>query len=552
MLNANIKLRRLTVNEQLVEGKSLVMLTWRSIKRPTVILSLLLITWANRSRAADPPTLGRLRLVALSNDSFDGVPAGVTVDQFSQPHVDAAGRVGIKARLVVGPGGVSSSNDSAIWSETQPGTLHYVAREGDLIPGLNYRFSDPDPGSTWNLSDAGTSFFVAGMTSTTNPATGNSAVFKFSPTTGFQVVAVSSPVGGGIPSTNSDFFSNFLDINESGNVTMQTGVGSGPVWSLDPIGLVQVAPTAVFPALNDFGDVAYRVNNIDNARRLEVWDRASGQRIVMSQNQVAPGAGGATFFRMGDQGTFGNANGKVSFIGGLQGAGVTQDNDFGIWSESGRGGPVTLDLREGQHAPGTPAGDVLAGFSQSSQPLTFSRSGTVALRLALAGPDVSSTNDSGVWAGMTPSQLHLAVREGDPAPGTEPGLVFSQFDQAGVTQDGRAVFQAFLSGSGLAPDRDRGLWAEGIDGLLHLVVRRGDSVQLPSGEVVQLTSVQFTPGFGVSGLGYVAFLSDLSNGKRAIFVSNVALVPEPAAALLAVAAVGTMSLIARPSRRRRG
>jgi hypothetical protein len=521
----------------------------RSTKRLTFIVSLLLVASTSRSWAANPPVLGGLRLVALSNDSFDGVPAGVVIDQFSQPHVDTSGRVGFKARLVVGPGGVNSSNDTAIWSENQPGTLRYVAREGDLVPGLNYRFNEPDSGETTNDSDAGTKFFVGGMTSTLNPATSNSAVFKYSPITGFQVAATSSAVGGGIPSTNSDFFSNFLDTSESGYVAMQTGAGFGPIWSLDSVGVTQAAGTGSFPALNNLGDVAYRVISANNLRRLEVWNRVGGQRVVVSQNQAAPGASGATFFRMGDEGTFGNANGKVSFIGWLQGAGVTEENDFGIWSESSRGGPIVLDLREGQHAPGTPAGDVWADFSQFSLPLTFTRSGTVAMRLALTGPDVSLTNDTGVWAGLAPSQLHLAVREGDAAPGAEPGLVFSQFDQAGATQDGRAVFQAFLSGSGLDPNRDRGIWAEGIDGLVHLVARRGDSVQLPSGEVVQLTSIQFTPGFGVSGSGFVTFVSDLSNGKRAVFVSNVALVPEPMSGLLAVIAVGAMSAVGKRKRR---
>jgi hypothetical protein len=248
---------------------------------------------------------------------------------------------------------------------------------------------------------------------------------------------------------------------------------------------------------------------------------------------------------MGDEGSFTNTNGKVSFVGWIAGASVTEDNDFGIWSESSRGGPIVLDVREGQHAPGTPAGDAWTGFNQFSLPLTYSRSGSLALRLGLTGPDVLPTNDTAVWAGVTPSQLHLAVREGDHAPGAEADIVFSQFDQAGSTVDGRAVFQAFLSGSSLDPNRDRGIWAEGIDGILHLVARRGDSVQLPSGDVVQLTSVEFAPDFSVSGAGYVTFVSTLSNGQKAVFVSNVALVPEPTSALLVVVAITAISAVRR-------
>jgi hypothetical protein len=248
---------------------------------------------------------------------------------------------------------------------------------------------------------------------------------------------------------------------------------------------------------------------------------------------------------MGEYGSFTNAGGKISFIGWLAGANVTENNDFGIWSESVPNGPLVLDLREGQHAPGTPDGVVWAGFHQYSLPLTFSRSGSLALRLELAGPDVLPTNNTGVWSGVSPSQLHLVVREGDSAQGTEDGTRFSQFDLAGSTIDGRGIFFAFLSGIGLDPNRDRGIWAEGVDGALHLIARRGDSVQLPSGEVVQLTSIQFDPEYGVSVLGHVAFLGGLSNGLQAIFVSSVAAIPEPPVSSLVIAAITCIRLVRR-------
>jgi hypothetical protein len=528
--------------------------SFRSIKYSVLIAALLSGICSSRLCAVSPPILSGIRTVALSNDSFQGVPSGVVIDQFGYPRVDILGRVGFKAQLLRGPAAVDFNNDTAIWLESEPGTLRYVAREGDPVPGLNYRFNDPDSGEYLRMSNDGSIYFPGGMTSTSSPTTFNSAIFKSSPTSGSQVMVVSSPAGGGIPTTNTDFFSNFLGFNSLGHITMQTGTGFGPIWVLDSVGLSQIAPTGSFPMINDLGDAAYRVIDNNNLRRLEVWNRnPRASRVIARQNQVAPGTGGATFFRMGDESSFTDANGKVSFVGWVVGTNVTEDNDFGVWSETSPGGPLALDLREGQHATGTVAGDVWTGFDQFSLPVTYSRNGTVAMRLGLAGSDVGTTNDSGVWAGKSASQLHLVAREGDQAAGTEPGTLFSQFDMAGTTTDGRGVFQAFLSANGLDPNRDRGIWAEGLDGVLHLVARRGDSVRLPSGEVTQLTSVQFDTQLGVGGLGYVAFISTLANGQRGVFVSSIAAVPEPSSLVqsyLGIVAIATMAGIGRRSNRR--
>jgi hypothetical protein len=512
----------------------------------TLVVTLACGIWSSRLNAVNTPILGGIRTVALSNDSFQGVPSGIVIDQFATPRTDSSGRVGFKARLRQGPGSVDFTNDTAIWSESEPGVLRYVAREGDPVPGFNLRFNEPEPGENLRMSNAGDVYFIAGIASTSGPSISSSGIFKFSPSTGFQVMAVSSPVGASIPTAGGagTFFSNFMDFNEAGNITMQTGTGSGPIWALDASGLASV-PTglAAFPAINEAGDIAYRATNSNSVHRIDVWNRTKPVRTVASENQIAPGTGGSVFMSMGDQSSFANANGKVSFIARLSGAGISESNDFGVWSETTPGGPIALDLREGQHAPGTMAGDVWSIFNQFFVPLIFNRSsGSVALRLDLSGPDVTTANDKGVWAGTSPSQLHLVAREGDQAPGTEPGTLFSDFGSATTTTDGRGVFVASLSANGLDPNRSSGIWAEGLDGILHLVARRGDYVQLPSGEVTQLTSLEYNPDMGVGGLGYVSFISNLANGQRGVFVSNIALVPEPST--LAQAYLGILAIAA--------
>src|SRR5262245_2038071 len=83
------------------------------------------------------PTPG-LRTVALSNQALPGIPADAVVEQFQYPLVDATGRAAFKVRLQEGPGGVDSSNRTAIWSEAASNDLRYVARERNQVPNLQY------------------------------------------------------------------------------------------------------------------------------------------------------------------------------------------------------------------------------------------------------------------------------------------------------------------------------------------------------------------------------------------------------------------------------
>src|SRR3954469_9135731 len=166
-----------------------------------LLIALTCSSWSSRLPAVNIPTLSGIRTVALSTDLFEGVPAGVVIDQFAYPRVDSSGRVGFKARLRQNSGGVNFNNDTAIWSESGPGALRFVAREGDPVPGLNYRFDEVEPGEDVRMSNGGNVFFLAGISSISGPSNHSSGIFRFSPSTGFQVMAVSSPVGTNIPTT---------------------------------------------------------------------------------------------------------------------------------------------------------------------------------------------------------------------------------------------------------------------------------------------------------------------------------------------------------------
>src|SRR5262245_54167219 len=97
-------------------------------------------------------------------------------------------------------------------------------------------------------------------------------------------------------------------------------------------------------------------------------------------------------------------------------------------SASATGG-FTFDkiVLQGDPAPGTEAGTVFANaFTYVPLLPHLSETGDVAIAAFLAGPQVNSTNRTGLWAGP-PGALSLIARAGSPAPGTAAGVVFSSF-----------------------------------------------------------------------------------------------------------------------------
>ena len=76
-----------------------------------------------------------------------------------------------------------------------------------------------------------------------------------------------------------------------------------------------------------------------------------------------------------------------------------------------------------------------------------------------------TTNDWGVWSEASGS-LALVARSGSPAPGTPAGVNFDSFlIQSGFNNAGQTAFFAFVTGSGVDPSNDQGIWSEGSGSL---------------------------------------------------------------------------------------
>ena len=138
---------------------------------------------------------------------------------------------------------------------------------------------------------------------------------------------------------------------------------------------------------------------------------------------------------------------------------------------------------KGLSAPGTEPGVTFKSTRGSSHIFSHLSVGEPAIlrHTNLQGPGVDSTNDFGIWR-QSSDALTLLVREGDPAPGTQPGVVFADryenfFPDVGFnlyrsSKSTQLVFVSSLVGPGVNGDNDVGLWVEDDDSF-RLVARTG-------------------------------------------------------------------------------
>jgi hypothetical protein len=239
------------------------------------------------------------------------------------------------------------------------------------------------------------------------------------------------------------------------------------------------------PVINDAGQVAFRADlagtGVDATNDQGVWSEGSGALdLVARVGSPAPGApDGVHFGRRSDLELFEpviNSAGQTAFYGALT------DGSVGIWSEGS--GSLALVAHDGMQVSGAPEGanhnfgllrDFLADLPYLND------AGQTAFWANLSGEGVDNTNDWAVWSDASGS-LGMVARAGTPAPGVPEGVNFdSFFVLRGFNNAGQTAFFGFVTGEGVDPSNDQGIWSEG-SGSLALVARSGNPAPgTPSG-----------------------------------------------------------------------
>jgi VCBS repeat-containing protein len=358
--------------------------------------------------------MGSWSLVAREGDQAPGTEPGVVFgnrlgfgNSIATPLINAQGNVAFSSYLSV-PDDLLGNNYRGIWADTD-GTLQLVARSGDHAPGTadQVRFYMPIGTSVGlGLNDVGDMVFrsqligqdpswlspIAGIWKTSggtvelvakegDPAPGlTSGVtfgYQFSGSFGNPVINNSGDIafrsylyGTGVNFTNDDsvWYQNDGMLHllaREGDVA--PGIGAG----VELGGLSD-------PTLNGNGDMLFRSSvrgfGVDDLNDYALWMVNGGiLTLLVREGDPAPGTGPGNFFGKESGNPFGqfllNNNGMAGFTASLDGAGVDDDNNFGLWAVD-QFGTMELIIREGDQIEVAP-GDIrtvrgLTAFSLAS------------------------------------------------------------------------------------------------------------------------------------------------------------------------------------------
>ncbi len=483
--------------------------------------------------AIAPTTQGATTTIAISGQQAPGTPSGAVFGQFTSNHaLNDAGQVTFEGSLRQNSSaGVDLTNDRGLWRDN---TL--VAREGSQAPGTPTGSVFDDHPHSFVLNDEGQTLYDADLRIGSGgvDSTNNNGYWLDQ-----ALIARKGSQAGDLPSgVVFDFLGSLPVLNNMGqaaySASLRTGSGGVDLTNNDGIwrdntliaredSQAPALPSgAVFsffgpPVLNNAGQVAFTADlkafqgGVDSTNDSGIW---RDNLLIAREGDQAGGAPTGAVFDRFDRAVAINDSGQIAYGANLdinQG-GVDPTNDAGIWRDK------TLIVREGEQAGGTPTGAVFEFFRD----LVLNNAGQIAyqaqLQMGLGG--VAQTNNVGIWRDNT-----LIAREGEQAPGTPPGAVFSNLGKPMLNDQGQVAYSGNLrTGSGGVDETNNtGIWITGPNGHSLLVARKGDTLD---GRTINLVTFSDSDGSGgsdgrsrsLNNASQLVYRAVFNNGDRGIFL----------------------------------
>lgn len=434
----------------------------KNMNSATTIRTALALSLAISTAAAQSIMSQHGEVVLGCGEPAPGIPGfniySASAFSFGSPVVDQNGTILVHARL--SPSGV---DDRAIFIGRNASDMQLVAQSNTQAPGLpagtmlrsNSTTSgsglenDPVISPFGEIMLFGSRIYDANNPNNT-PTTSDSALF-WGPAGAIQLMAREGTQVPGLPV--GDLFGSvslsrqYYKLNSSGTAVFPT----------DLQGAASTEDAALFTGVPGAINLVAREGDPSPLAGLN-WAAASGSTMS---------------FLVGI-----NDAGEIVFSPKVSGPGVTADNDYVMATYSPATG-ATIWAREGDPAPGMPAGTVLSG-SPSSTSANWNNSGNIVIAWAMddGGVNVTSANDQALWVGGT-SGMSMVVREGEPT-GLPGGETFGVFNNSSVKMNENGTFAFYCSlrdasGGALPTDNDS-VMVTGTPGNWTFLLREGEIV----------------------------------------------------------------------------
>ncbi|MBA3485526.1 MAG: PEP-CTERM sorting domain-containing protein [Pirellulales bacterium] len=495
--------------------------------------------------------------LALSGQPAPDLPAGVIYADFSSPHISDAGQT--MYRAILSGDGVTTTNSVAIYADKDPAP-RLLARSGDAAPGLApgetlFTVNTPAPGAVDQFA------YHVVLTGPGVSAANEAAIYAGG-VSSTQLVARGGAAAPGVPAGvvyASTFHPVVNDSNELAYLATLAGSGvsglndraiyAGPFSAPQLVAREGAVAPSLAPGVN-YGSPG--LPTLNAASQVAYFSFLSGSGVTFSNDEaIFAGAPSAPQLvaRAGDPAlgtpagvrlslfSFSialNDAGQVAYAASLTGIGVDTSNSNAFYA-----GPIAspqLIARGGEPAPGAGAGVAYAMLHD----LLLNDVGGVSYSATLTGAGITSANSRAIFAGAM-NDPQLIVRSDDAAPGTAAGVNFLNPLMRFLNDQGQVVFTSELTGAGVSPANDRGLFF--FDPALGaaLIAREGDLFDVGGGDLrtiaddgisVAFGDIRFPSGFSDNGL--LAFKLKFTDGASGVFIAT--LVPEPGS--LALVALG--------------
>ncbi|MEZ6038584.1 MAG: hypothetical protein R3F29_13970 [Planctomycetota bacterium] len=404
-------------------------------------------------------------------DAAPGIP-GATIfananSAFGTPVLDANGTACFRARI---DGAVTTLDNYVIYVGQGAGDLTAVARAGDEAPGLPGIF----------------------MRSNTSAASGPNTNVQISPFGEIVFFSTGLSDDGATVTTSNDSAliwgqaGGLLLLAREGDEVPFFGAGSGINWGAIP------SMSRQYSSINASGMVVFNnpiaggtVTTADDS--VMVTGVPGGLMIAMREGDDAGLGGGETFVPVsGNNMSWSsqiNENGQILIDGKLGGTATSSNDSFyGVYNP---GGGVTIVMREGDQAPGFPAGTTLAsGMGHSQGGWGASANNAFTWAITDGGVNITTDNDQVLYYGGM-GGVSVVAQENDTIGAAMPGGErFGTFNNASVSNNDAGTIAFFCSlrdAAGVAiPNGADSAMFYGTAGNWTLVVREGDTLPIPA------------------------------------------------------------------------